>query len=90
LNEELVILFFFARKCLIFLCFWGGFLFWRSLVREGCVDGIADFKSSGLDVGGGELAGFFSGDFEVCGAVFEAYGCKDGASRDVPDSIGLD
>jgi hypothetical protein len=43
-----------------------------------------------LDVSSGKLAGFFSCDFEICGAAFEAHGCEDGASRDVPWSIGLD
>lgn len=43
-----------------------------------------------MDVGGGELAGFFSCDFKVCGTTIEAHGCKDGSGRYVPSSVGLD
>lgn len=51
---------------------------------------IADFEGSGLDIGGGELAGFFASDFEVRGSAVGTDGCEDGTGLDGPNAVGLD
>jgi len=68
----------------------GGFVFGGNGFIESGVDGIADFESSGLDIGGGELAGFFASNFEVGGSVVGADGGEDGTIGDFPWAVGLD
>ena len=42
-----------------------------------------------MDVGGGELAGFFASDFKICGSAVGADGGEDGTGLDVPGAVGL-
>ena len=65
------------------------FLFVDGFAGESRVDAVADFKSSGLNVGCGELADFFTGDFEICCSAIDAYGGEDGAGLDLPGAVGL-
>lgn len=43
-----------------------------------------------MDIGGGELAGFFTGDFEVRGASVGANGGEDRSGLDFPRPVRLD